>query len=152
MGFGGAAMRLMDKFSAPKTLSGGGSTTGMMTQVPVTFAADMIGSPSPVIGKALWVETPTGDQLRDLFPKTTATPNVSIARIVLDCEIVAGGRTSDCKVASETPRGGRLRRRGAEDVGIFRDVDVDPGRPADGAGGRSADPDPLRPAGRASDA
>jgi hypothetical protein len=105
VGFGSAAYKLLDKFVGPSVLPDGRKTLNMTTQLAVSFPAEMAVGGAPLIGRPHWVTLPTGDQLRDAFPKAPPGGAAVSAKVVLDCAIVAGGHVDDCKVESETPAG-----------------------------------------------
>lgn len=100
-GFGAAARKLATGFEAPIKLSGGRSTSGMLVQVPITFAPEMMQAGDPVIGKPQWVALPTVEQIGQVMPPQ----GVGVVRVTLNCRVGAGGKVADCKAEKESPPG-----------------------------------------------
>jgi TonB family protein len=105
LGFAAAARKVADKFAAPTALPDGRRTEGMGTQIAITFPSEMASGAAPVIGRPEWLGLPTGDQLRDAFPKLPPGGPAVTARVAMTCAVVAGGHVDDCRVESESPAG-----------------------------------------------
>jgi TonB family protein len=61
-------------------------------------------SPAPplVIGKPDWIEKPTGEDVKGLYPKAAEKAGVT-GIVVMDCRVKRDGRLRACKVDQETP-------------------------------------------------
>jgi len=105
LGFGEAARKLASRFKGPLTLQDGKSTKGLDTQVPITFAPEMLADGPPMTGHPHWTATPTVGQMAGLLPKGPRRTEALTVRVMLDCAVVAEGHVDDCKVESETPSG-----------------------------------------------
>lgn len=104
-GVGAAARSLAPLFLGPANLPSGESLKGVGVQVPVTFEARALQAAQPVIGKPNWTALPQPADLKAVFPKAAVAAGVTTARSVVNCEVVAGGGLTDCKVVSEDPAG-----------------------------------------------
>jgi TonB family protein len=68
--------------------------------VPVTAEAPA----APTTTRADWVAKPSGDDVSEAYPQLAQTFGVA-GRVVLRCKVATTGRTEDCQVLSETPKG-----------------------------------------------
>ena len=91
-------------FVAPPRL-GDLPTKGMLTQLPVTFAPEMLDAAQPVVGKPRWVSLPTAEQMKEGTPASEPGAGASTVRVVMECAVVAGGKVDSCLVEQETPSG-----------------------------------------------
>lgn len=102
LGFRQAALNLETLFVGPATLDGK-STRGMVTQIVITFAPEMLDSTEPLVGKPQWARTPTAEQMAAALPKDRSMGGT--VRVRLACIVGRGGKTEDCSVQSEEPAG-----------------------------------------------
>lgn len=104
MGFGAAARSLRPLFVGPAT-SGDRTTRGFGVDLSVVFTPEMITSDKPAIGRPQWSALPAPEHIAQVAPKGPSPSGAASARVVLSCQIVAGGALSDCAVVEETPAG-----------------------------------------------
>lgn len=104
-GFASAAKSLADRFVGPAAMADGSSTAGMDTQIPFTFAVEMLASDKRVIGKPQWRAMPSGADFAKVYPAAAVKAGVKGARIIMLCEIGAGGWLTNCFVQTEEPQG-----------------------------------------------
>lgn len=119
-GFGGAALRLSKTFVGPTADGAGAPLVGVHVQVPFVFAAEMLESAAPVIGKPQWTALPRGADLVGVYPPEAAKAGILKARVVLTCAVAPGGALADCAVASEEPGGYGLGKATVGLAGTFR--------------------------------
>ncbi len=104
-GFAIAGRALAKSFVGPSTLADGRSTVGMETQVPFTFAVEMLLPDKRVMGKPQWRAMPSGDEFAKAYPAAAAKAGVRAARVVMLCEVGVEGRLTGCSVETEDPKG-----------------------------------------------
>ena len=104
-GFASAAKVLAKGFVGPAKLSDGGSTLGVATQIPFTFAVEMLDANKRVIGKPQWRALPTGDQFAGGYPAAAKKAGIKTAKVVMSCSVGAEGKVENCVAASEQPAG-----------------------------------------------
>lgn len=98
-GFGNAARHLAERLSAaPST-----APDGREQQVTIAFRPEMGGSAPYVAPDPLWLSLPSAAQFQAAFPKTEN--GVNHVRVVLLCDVAAGGKLSGCTVESDEPAG-----------------------------------------------
>ena len=95
-GFGVVAERLAEKMVVDTPMA------GRNIFIPVNFDAAILKGEATVT-RPIWAEMPAIQDVQASFPKTQN--GVNNVRVVLGCEIVAGGALSDCSVAQEDPAG-----------------------------------------------
>lgn len=105
MGFGAAAKTLLPGFLGPTAFGDGTPIKGAMTQLPVTFPAEMLNEGEPVLGKPQWAAVPTAEALRGAIPNSAVAAGLRTARVVLACKIKPNGGLEACLVESEEPKG-----------------------------------------------
>lgn len=71
-------------------------------QVPVAFDPRILASQPLPGGRPAWIATPTSDEIRSAFNTLGFSGTL---RAALDCRVEHGGALSDCKIASEEPKG-----------------------------------------------
>lgn len=120
LGFGPAARTLITRFQGPLKLADGRDIKGAFVQLPITFAADMLQSRQPVIGKPRWTRTPSAAQLRGIMPVGAMKGDVTTVRVILQCTVVTGGAVDQCSVQSEEPSGYGLGEASVGLSGTFR--------------------------------
>lgn len=104
-GFGKSSKALAADFLGPRTDGGGVSLKGVSTQIPFTFALEMLTDTAPVIGKPKWVRLPDGSTVAAGFPAAAMAANVSVGRVTLLCNVGLAGRLGDCRVDRQDPDG-----------------------------------------------
>jgi len=104
-GFASAGRSLAKSFVGPSTLADGRSTVGMETQIPFTFAVEMLAPDKRVMGKPQWRAMPTGAEFAKAYPAAATKAGVQGARVVMLCQVGAEGRLTGCSVESEDPKG-----------------------------------------------
>ena len=104
-GFGKSSRALAADFLGPRTDGGGVSLKGVSTQIPFTFALEMLTDAAPVIGKPKWVRLPDGSTVAAGFPAAAMAANVSVGRVTLLCNVGLAGRLGDCTVDRQDPDG-----------------------------------------------
>lgn len=105
LGFASAAKSLVGAFQGPTVLNGDKKTVGVQTQIPFTFGVEMLDPAKRLIGKPQWASLPSGDDVIAGYPQAAVKAGVRQARVVLVCEVGAGGRLTGCAQDSETPAG-----------------------------------------------
>lgn len=103
-GFGKAAKDLAPLFRARDLEVGGSSIYGAHVHIPVTFAAAMLTTKEPPIGRPRWAALPTAEEALGGYPAEAykaGTPG----RVVLSCRVALGGNMEACEVVSEEPAG-----------------------------------------------
>ncbi|HEX7759592.1 MAG TPA: TonB family protein [Caulobacteraceae bacterium] len=104
-GFGSAAKALARDFVAPRTDGAGESLKNVSTQIPFTFAAEMLTDPTPVIGKPIWTRLPGSGDMAAGFPAAATAAHVSTGHVTIACDIGQAGRLVDCSVQRAEPQG-----------------------------------------------
>lgn len=104
-GFDTAARSLAGKFTAPTTTAKGESLVSSFTQVQVTFAADSLSAPKPLIGRPKWVAVPKLEDFAAALPAEARRTQTYKARVVLECTVAQGGSLEGCRTESEEPAG-----------------------------------------------
>ncbi len=104
-GFSTAAKALAGRFVGPAETYDGTSLVGVSTQIPFTFAVDMLDPAKQVIGSPQWAALPSGEDFASSYPAAAAKANVGQARVVMSCQVGPEGRLAACAVQSETPAG-----------------------------------------------
>jgi TonB family protein len=104
-GFGGAAMKLSKAFAAPPSDSRGKTVGGLFVQVPFTFPTDMLSGQPSSIGKPIWAHLPNLDDMAANFPAPALAAHVAVGHVMLNCQVGARGRLTDCALKSESPQG-----------------------------------------------
>ncbi len=104
-GFATAAKSLAGRFVGPATMADGSSTVGMDTQIPFTFAVEMLNSDKRVMGKPQWRAMPSGADFAKVYPAAAVKAGVQGARVAMLCEVGAEGWLTNCSVETEDPQG-----------------------------------------------
>jgi len=98
-GFGNVARHLAERLSAaPST-----APNGREQQVTIAFKPEMGAGAAYVAPDPLWLSLPSAAQFQAAFPKTEN--GVNHVKVVLLCDVAAGGALSGCTVESEDPPG-----------------------------------------------
>ncbi|PZQ62592.1 MAG: hypothetical protein DI570_10130 [Phenylobacterium zucineum] len=102
-GFEAAAKSLAKLFVRPVvTEEDRKAIQSVSVHMPIVFDPAMLTDAKPVIGKPVWAKLPGSEALDKAFADVKATEPV---RVMLACNVVAGGMVEGCKVESETPAG-----------------------------------------------
>ncbi|HZZ37384.1 MAG TPA: energy transducer TonB [Caulobacteraceae bacterium] len=104
-GFLGAAKKLIDRFSAPRTFTDGQPLKDVVVHVPITFVPEMLDAGEHQIHKPKWTHFPDVNELAAAYPKAARAANITSGRVVLSCSVRAEGRLGDCAVDSQEPSG-----------------------------------------------
>ena len=104
-GLAAAAKSLVGEFRGPSTLPDGRSTVGVITQIPFTFAVEMLDPTKRLIGKPRWAALPKGEDVLAGYPKEAAKAGVRDARVIIVCDVAEGGGLAGCALESEDPGG-----------------------------------------------
>lgn len=104
-GFAAAAKTLVGEFRGPAAMSDGKSTVGVMTQIPFTFAVEMLDPERRLIGKPRWTALPKGEDMMAGYPNAAIQAGVRQARVIIACDVASGGRLSGCAPEKEEPAG-----------------------------------------------
>jgi hypothetical protein len=105
LGFATTAKTLVGEFRGPTVTSDGKSTVGVMTQIPFTFAVEMLDPETRLIGKPRWTALPKGEDVMAGYPNAAVQAGVRQARVVIACDVAPGGRLSGCASEKEEPAG-----------------------------------------------
>ncbi len=95
-GFGQAARQLA------RTMKVTGAALGSEVRVPVSFTADLF-KPGFTAKTPKWAAMPAASDFQATIPKHEDGPNA--IRVVLVCDVLAGGALSGCAVDKEEPAG-----------------------------------------------
>jgi hypothetical protein len=93
--FGLAARRLADQMTVE------GVAPGTDLRVPITFPAELAKGEPLTAKTPVWAALPSAGDLQSVVPKTPGGPND--IRVVLLCDVQAGGSLSGCAVDREEP-------------------------------------------------
>jgi TonB family protein len=99
-GFDEAARKLARQL---RLRQGPGTSSGDEVRFQVKFPAEMATGAPTVEDRPAWAAIPPISDFQATFPKTEN--GVNHVRVVLACDVKAGGALSDCDVASEDPAG-----------------------------------------------
>jgi TonB family protein len=103
-GFGRAAKDLTALFRADPGQAKQSDLSGLLVQLPVTFAAQMLSSEKPVIGKPRWVQLPSAEEVGDAYPDAARKASIWTGRAALACLVQSDGKVA-CSLDSEAPAG-----------------------------------------------
>jgi TonB family protein len=95
--FGAVARKLAERLKVEDA-----SLTGQNVFIPVAFEAGVLTGAATVT-KPTWAALPSASDFQATFPKTEN--GVNTVRVVLGCEVEAGGALGGCAVADEQPAG-----------------------------------------------
>lgn len=104
-GFGPAARSLSGRFATPTEDGKGASIAGSRVHLRVSFAAEALDTPFPVIGKTDWLALPGLGDFTSVVSPAARAAKVYKARVVMLCKVAAEGALADCSVQSEDPAG-----------------------------------------------
>jgi hypothetical protein len=99
-GFGSAARNLAEQMRAAR---GPDAVDGKELRLKLAFRPEMLDAAPYIAPDPVWLELPTAAEFQAAFPKTEGGANR--VRIVLLCDVAAGGALSGCTVDSEEPAG-----------------------------------------------
>jgi hypothetical protein len=100
LGFDDAAHRLMPKL---RTQMGGGVRSGSEVRFTIAFTPEMADARPALEGNITWAALPAIADFQASFPKSEN--GVNHVRVVMDCDVAAGGALAGCGVESEEPTG-----------------------------------------------
>lgn len=104
-GFFTAAKQLAPKFVTPTTDGKIPSIAGSRAHVTMTFAAEALDAPHPVIGRPRWTAVPAISDLVSVVPPEARKAKVYKARVLMTCRVADQGKVEGCEVGSEEPAG-----------------------------------------------
>jgi TonB family protein len=99
-GFGNAARKLAEQMRAER---GSGAVDGAELRLKLAFRPEMLEAGPYIAPDPIWLALPTAAEFQAAFPKTERGANR--VRVVLLCDVAAGGALSGCSVDSEEPAG-----------------------------------------------
>jgi hypothetical protein len=104
LGFGAAARDLAKLFRVDPGPASRTDLNGLMVQLPVTFATEMLSPQRPTIGKPKWTQLPSAEEAGDAYPPAARAASIWTGRAALACQVEAQGSLV-CAVESESPAG-----------------------------------------------
>jgi TonB family protein len=99
-GFGNAARKLAEQMRASR---GPDTPAGKELRLQLGFRPEMLDAGPYIAPDPMWLALPTAAEFQAAFPKTESGANR--VRIVLLCDVAAGGALAGCAVESEEPAG-----------------------------------------------
>jgi TonB family protein len=99
-GFGNAARKLAEQMRASR---GPDTPAGKELRLQLGFRPEMLDTGPYIAPDPVWLELPSAAEFQAAFPKTESGANR--VRIVLLCDVAAGGALAGCAVESEEPAG-----------------------------------------------
>jgi len=99
-GFGNAARKLAEQMRAEH---GSGAVDGKELRLKLAFRPEMLDAGPYIAPDPVWIALPSAAEFQAAFPKTEGGANR--VRVVLVCEVVAGGALAGCTLDGEEPAG-----------------------------------------------
>jgi TonB family protein len=97
-GFGNVARKLAEQLRVARSPE---AADGKELRLNVTFRPEMLDAAPYVAPDPVWLGLPSAAEFQATFPKTEN--GVNRVRVVLLCDVAAGGALSGCTVANEEP-------------------------------------------------
>ena len=102
-GFGNAAKSMTVRFAGPPVDQSGASWARSRVTLAVGFPVAALNGAAPGVGRPEWTALPNAADLAAVFPAAAKTAGVYKARVVMECQVAAGGELDGCVIQSEAP-------------------------------------------------
>ena len=97
--FDAAAISLISKFAAQTNLGPDINIRDLQAEITVAF------SPTGEQPKPVFFAKPTTDQYMDALATANLVDDFSSGQVLMTCDVIAGGKLSNCAIAQEAPNG-----------------------------------------------